>query len=148
MKQNVVMEDLGQPINNKFPPHYFHREKIISTDPLTFEHIYYYKYDVFQVLETGDLFGITNRAKTKDDYSYERVCGISDLKVGYTTVFAYNVANQLVSDSAPIPGEDVLRYLLNHNDYYCISDLLYDLGKSFEEIPMSLMDFIFKTVYE
>lgn len=58
------------------------------------------------------------------------------------------MANQLLSDSAPIPGEDVLRYLLNHNDYYCVSDLLYDLGKSFEEIPMGLMDFIFKTVYE
>lgn len=142
------MEDLDQLINYKFPPHYFHREKIISIDPLTFEHIYYHKYDVFQVLETGDLFGITNHAKTKDDYSYERVCGISDLKVGYTTVFAYNMANQLLSDSVPIPGEDALRYLLNHNDYYCVSDLLYDLGKSFEEIPMGLMDFIFKTVYE
>jgi hypothetical protein len=142
------MEDLGQLINNKFPPRYFHREKIISTDPLTFEHIYYYKYDVFQVLETGDLFEITNRPKTKDDYSCERVCGVSDLKVGYTTVFAYNVANQLLSDLAPIPGGDALRYLLSHNDYYCVSDLLYDLGKSFEEIPMGLMDFIFKTVYE
>ncbi len=142
------MEDLDQPINNKFPSHYFHREKIISIDPLTFEHNYYCKYDVFQVLETGDLFEITNRAKTKDDYSYERVCGISDLKVGYTTVFAYNVVDQLFRDSAPIPGEDALRYLLSNNNYYCISDLLYDLGKSFEEIPMGLMDFIFKTVYE
>lgn len=142
------MEDLDQPINNKFPSYYFHREKIISIDPLTFEHKYYCKYDVFQVLETGDLFEITNRAKTKDDYSYERVCGISDLKVGYTTVFAYNVVNRLFMDSASIPGEDALRYLLSNNDYYCISDLLYDLGKSFEEIPMGLMDFIFKTVYE
>ena len=142
------MEDLDQPINHKFPPHYFHREKIISTDPLTFEHIYYHKYDVFQVLETGDLFEITNHPKTKDDYSYERICGISNLKIGYTTTFAYNLTNQLLNDSAPIPGEEALRYLLNHNDYYCVSDLLYDLGKSFEEIPMDLMDFIFKTVYE
>ena len=142
------MEDLDQPINNKFPPYYFHREKIISTDPLTFEHIYYHKYDVFQVLETGDLFEITNHPKTKDDYSYKRICGISDLKIGYTTTFAYNLANQLLNNSAPIPGEEALQYLLNHNDYYCISDLLYDLGKSFEEIPMDLMDFIFKTVYE
>ena len=54
----------------------------------------------------------------------------------------------MLNDSAPIPGEEALRYLLNHNDYYCVSDLLYDLGKSFEEIPMDLMDFIFKTVYE
>lgn len=142
------MEDLDQPINYKFPLHYFHREKIISINPLTFEHNYYRKYDTFQVLETGDLFEITNHTKTKDDYSYERVCGISDLKVGYTTVFVYNVLDQLWSDSVPIPGEDVLRYLLNHNDYYCVSDLLYDLGKSFEEIPMGLMDFIFKTAYE
>lgn len=142
------MEDLDQPINNKFPLHYFHREKIISIDPLTFEYNCYCKYDVFQVLETGDLFEITKRAKTKDNYSYERVSGISDLKVGYTTIFAYNGVDQLFSGSAPIPGEDVLQYLLNHNDYYCISDLLYDLGKSFEEIPMGLMDFIFKTVYE
>lgn len=142
------MEDLAQPINNKFPPHYFHREKIVSTDPLTFEHLYYYKHDVFQVLETGDLFRVTNRPKSKDDYLYERAWGVSDLKVGYTTVFAYNTANILISDLAPIPGEDALRYLLNHNDYYCVSDLLYDLGKIFEEIPMGLMDFIFKTVYE
>ena len=142
------MEDLDQPINNKFSSHYFHKEKVVSTDPLTFEHNCYHKYDVFQVLETEDLFEITNYAKTKDEYSYERVCGVSDLKVGFTTVFAYNVLDQSFSNSASIPGEDALQYLLNHNDYYCVSDLLYDLGKCFEEIPMGLMDFIFKTVYE
>lgn len=142
------MGDLGQPINNKFPPYYFHKEKIISTNPLTFEHIWYYKNDVFQVLETGDLFRITNRPKSKDDYLYERISGNSDLKIGNTTVFAYNLSNILITGVDPIPGENVLRYLLNNNNYYYVSDLLYDLGKSFEEIPMSLMNFIFKTVYE
>lgn len=142
------MGDLDQLVNNKFPPYYFHREKIVSINPLTFEHIWYYKNDVFQVLETGDLFRIINRPKSKDDYSYERIFGNSDLKIGNTTVFAYNSANVLITGIDPIPGEEVLRYLLNNNNYYCVSDLLYDLGKSFDEIPMSLMDFIFKTVYE
>lgn len=143
------MEDLGQPINYKFQPHYFHREKIISTNPLTFEHLYYYKHDVFQVLETGDMFRITNRPKRKNDYLYERVSGNSDLKVGYTTIYVYNsVSNYLFGDAISIQGEQTLRWLLARNDYYYVADLLYDLGKHLKEIPIDLMDFILKTVYE
>lgn len=143
------MEDLGQPINYKFQPHYFHRVKIISTNPLTFEHLYYYKHDVFQVLETGDMFRITNKPKTKGDYLYERVSGDSDLKVGYTTIYVYNpINNFLFGDAISIQGEQTLRWLLARNDYYYVADLLYDLGKCLEEIPMDLMNFILKTVYE
>lgn len=145
----MAIKNLEQPINYKFQPHYFHRVKIISTNPLTFEHLYYYKHDVFQVLETGDMFRITNKPKTKGDYLYERVWGDSDLKVGYTTIYVYNTVNNfLFGDAISIQGEQTLRWLLARNDYYYVADLLYDLGKCLEEIPMDLMNFILKTVYE
>lgn len=145
------MEDLDQPINNKFPPR-FHAMRIINLDPLTFDKKFFWgRGDYFINHRTKAIYFIKEVELNPFKIKIEKYKGKknADFQIGDWISYYSGLCPNGAKD------EQIFYDLLKSKKYYNASDLLYDLSLKESEFnrfdPTSFefaVNFVLKYVYE